>query len=277
MGAPAAGVRDRRAWAYAGPDAVWVVSPHRLVAQAVCAALSSTGAPVEFHAWEHLVDASPRGAADEPTRYVLAIFEGGDPPDAIDDIGRLVALGGLRVAVVTPASHALLWGGILEDPALDVVTMTTSVVQLADVVDRFVAGESLMELETRENLRSDWCRALDKQQRVAEQVRTLSPQQLRVLGFLAAGRRVPEVAQLMGITDGTVRSHVKSLRAKLGASTQLEAVAMLREVYEVGAGADLVPRPRSAPSLADKATIDVTSLGVSRASVTTAGMVTARR
>ena len=31
-----------------------------------------------------------------------------------------------------------------------------------------------------------------------------------------------------------------------GARTQLEAVAMLRLVHEVGAGADLVPRPRAA-------------------------------
>jgi hypothetical protein len=37
---------------------------------------------------------------------------------------------------------------------------------------------------------------------------------------------------------------VKTLRAKLGAKSQLEAVAMLRQVYEMGQDADVVPRPR---------------------------------
>ena len=36
----------------------------------------------------------------------------------------------------------------------------------------------------------------------------------------------------MGVTEGTVRSHVKALRAKLGARTQLKAVAMLHQAYD---------------------------------------------
>jgi hypothetical protein len=45
---------------------------------------------------------------------------------------------------------------------------------------------------------------------------------------------------------------VKTLRGKLGARTQLEAVAMLRQVHEVGDGADLVPRPRAVPAAAEE-------------------------
>ena len=51
----------------------------------------------------------------------------------------------------------------------------------------------------------------------------------------------------MGVAEGTVRSHVKALRAKLGASTQLKAVAMYHQAYDAteGGGA-IVPRPRAA-------------------------------
>ncbi len=79
-------------------------------------------------------------------------------------------------------------------------------------------------------------------------IATLSPRQQRVLELLASGRRVHEVAELLGVTDGTVRSHVKTLRNKIGARTQLEAVAMLRQVHEVGDSiAPAMIRPRQSP------------------------------
>jgi len=231
----------------------WVVSPHRLVAQAVAAGLRSTGAPVEFHAWEALLGDVLPTTGEDRVRHVLAIFDGVDPPGALEELGRIVSRGDARVAVVTSAPDALLWGGLLEGTAVDIVTMTTSVGQLAEVVQRLTAGEPLMEPERRRALRTAWLEALDKRHQLVEQMAALSPQQLRVLQMLASGRRVPEVAELMGIAEGTVRSHVKSLRAKLGARTQLEAVALLRQVHELGGSADLVPRPRSAPADAEAA------------------------
>ncbi len=246
-------------------DAAWVVSPHDLVAQAVAAALRSSGAPVEFHAWEELPLDTEEALATSPAAHVLVIFDGVDRPEVVAEVSRFVALGRARVAVVTSAPHALVWGSLLQGNAVDVVTLTPSVGQLAEMVERFVAGETLMEPERRKALRADWLAALDKRHRLVAQMRGLSRQQLRVLELLASGRRVPEVAEVMGIADGTVRSHVKTLRSKLGARTQLEAVAMLRQVHEVpdvvelpethtitdpaAAVAErpgLVPRPRSA-------------------------------
>ena len=228
----------------------WVVSPHLLVAQAVTAALRSVGAPVELRAWETLVQDVSSGRDGIGTRHVVALFDGLDSEAAVEEIGRLVSLGGVRVVVVTSSPGAVGWGGALEDAAVDVVTMATSVTQLADVVQRFTAGESLMEPETRAELHAAWMQAVDRRRHLVTMLGTLSPQQLRVLELLASGRRVWEVAELLRVTDGTVRSHVKTLRAKLGAKSQLEAVAMLRQVYETGQDADLVPHPRLA--LADE-------------------------
>lgn len=225
----------------------WVVSPHSLVAQAVAAALSSTGASVEFHAWESLQECRPHGSSGPAVRHVLAIFDGVAPASTIEEISQLVADGGVRVAVVTSAPDALGWGGLLQGNAVDVVTMTTSVAQLAEVVRRFVAGEVLMEPERRRIHRVAWLEALDKRHDLVLLLGTLSPRQLRVLELLADGHRVAEVAEVIGVTDATVRSHVKTLRAKLRARTQLEAVAMLRRAQDVGDGTDLVPRPRRPP------------------------------
>ncbi len=223
----------------------WVVSPHRLVAQAVVAALQAAGSPVEMHAWETLDDEVRAGGARAGPHHMVAIFDGLDSLDVVHDVSRLVALGGVRVAVVT-SGPALRWGGLLEDTAVDVVTSSTNVTQLVEVVDRLLAGDRLMDAESRLALRVAWQDALDKRRHLMFAMRTLSPQQLRVLELLASGRQVASVAEVLGVAPGTVRSHVKSLRSKLGARTQLEAVAMLRRVHEVDDGVDVVPRPRVA-------------------------------
>ena len=223
----------------------WVVSPHDLVAQAVAEALRTAGAPAEFHAWDDLVGQDGADDGAPGADHVMVILDGVDRPHAVDEVSRFVARGQGRVAVVTSAPNALVWGGLLQGGSVDVVTVTTSVEQLADMVRRFVGGEALMDAERRKELRAAWLDALDKRHHLLAQMRGLSRQQLRVLELLASGRRVPEVAEVMGIADGTVRSHVKTLRSKLGARTQLEAVAMLRQVHEVGEAADLVPRPRT--------------------------------
>jgi DNA-binding NarL/FixJ family response regulator len=225
--------------------AAWVVSPHLLVAQAVTAALQSAGSPVAFCAWENLVRDAESGRDPSGPRSVVAIFDGLDNPAVVDEIARLLAVGDVRVAVVTTGPSAFWWGGLVADGAVDVVTMATSVGQLADVVRRFLAGQSLMEPDERDALHAEWAEALDRRQDLVALIESLSPQQLRVLELLASGRRVHEVAELLGVADGTVRSHVKTLRNKIGARTQLEAVAMLRQVHDVG-GAFHVPRPRRA-------------------------------
>lgn len=213
-----------------GPHATaWVVSPRLLVAQAVVAALRSVGSDVELHAWESVVvDASAGGGATS-TRHVVAVFDEPDGPEAVDLIIRMVRSGDLRVAVVLQHSGAT-WGlPLLDEPAVDVVTTAPSLDELASMVERFAAGDRLLLPETRRALQADWSAALDSRRQVLALVRTLTPQQLRVLGLLAEGLRVREIAQLMGVTDSTVRSHVRALRARLGARSQIEAVAMLRQ------------------------------------------------
>lgn len=220
-------------------DPVWVVSPHLLVAQAVAAALRSAGTPAESHAWESAVRAREADSGDPGRpRHVVAILDGLDNLDLVDEVRCLVAGHRVRVAIVTTEDAAVWWGGLLDDDAVDVVTMTTSVSQLAAVVTCLTAGESAMDAEGRRALQASWSDAIERRRQLVSLIDTLSPQQRRVLELLASGRRVPEVGAVMGVTRGTVRSHVKALRAKLGARTQLEAVAMLHQALAEKHGAD---------------------------------------
>ena len=57
----------------------------------------------------------------------------------------------------------------------------------------------------------------------------LSPRQQEVLGLMAAGVRVKGIALQLGLSETTVRNHVRGLLQRLGCHSQLEAVARARE------------------------------------------------
>lgn len=224
---------------------VGVVSPHLLVAQAVAAALRSVGTSAEAMAWETpLAAGAPPGGVTPRFRHLVVITDGLDNEAVITHVRRYLTVGGVRVLVVTSEEGAVRWGRLLESEQLDLLTQTTAVAQLAEAVDQLVAGRPVMDPERRTALRSAWALTVDRQQRLEALMATLSPQQRRVLELLATGRRVSEVGAELGVSSGTVRSHVKSLRAKLGAATQLKAVAMYHQAHQHVYAADLVPAPR---------------------------------
>ena len=61
----------------------------------------------------------------------MVILDALDSRGVREKITRLLALGDVRVAVVTSGPPAAWWGGLLEGEAVDVVSMATSVRQLA--------------------------------------------------------------------------------------------------------------------------------------------------
>jgi len=61
-------------------------------------------------------------------------------------------------------------------------------------------------------------------------VEPLSERELEVLGLLSSSLTVPEIAQDLYIAESTVRSHVKSVYAKLGVHRRMEAVQRAEEL-----------------------------------------------
>lgn len=210
---------------------VWVASPRLLVAQALVEALLSSGFEVELHAWETVVRDVVRRARPQSTVHVLVVFDEPYAADVIDPVIAMTRSGAVRVAVV--ADRSASWClPLLDEPDVDLVTTATSLDRLSEVVARFATGQSVVLEEARQALRADWSGLLDNHRHLVSLVQTLTPQQLRVLELLAEGHRVREIALIMAVSDATARSHVRTMRAKLGARSQIEAVAMLRQVHE---------------------------------------------
>jgi DNA-binding NarL/FixJ family response regulator len=55
----------------------------------------------------------------------------------------------------------------------------------------------------------------------------LTPREIEVLEAISDGLSTAKIASLLGISSATVRSHVKSLLAKLGLHSRVEAVSLV--------------------------------------------------
>lgn len=57
----------------------------------------------------------------------------------------------------------------------------------------------------------------------------LSPRQREVLALLADGMRAREIGVRLGLSEATVRNHIRGVLRKLECHSQLQAVARARE------------------------------------------------
>ncbi|MCQ3802547.1 MAG: LuxR C-terminal-related transcriptional regulator [bacterium] len=57
-----------------------------------------------------------------------------------------------------------------------------------------------------------------------EGIRKLTRRELEILRLVSHGRRVPQIAEELGISPHTVRNHIRNLRQRLNAKTKLDAV-----------------------------------------------------
>src|SRR6266511_1795318 len=68
---------------------------------------------------------------------------------------------------------------------------------------------------------------LDDGPQVLNRLFLLTPREIEVLEAISDGLSTAKIASLLGISSATVRSHVKSLLAKLGLHSRVEAVSLI--------------------------------------------------
>lgn len=71
---------------------------------------------------------------------------------------------------------------------------------------------------------------LDKRRSMDMHVESLTPREKEVLRLMAEGTPSREIAGRLGISYATVRTHIRSLGAKLGVHSKLEAIVKAREL-----------------------------------------------
>ncbi len=136
----------------------------------------------------------------------------------------------LRWLVLTGAGSGPGWGAMVEAGAYGVIPMSTGLDQLAQAVKSVASGNPLMSMSTRTRVLRQWQQEGAELRRLADRMATLTPREMQILEHLRDGEPVKVIAEDAGVSEGTVRSQVKSILRKLGVSSQLGAVAALRRL-----------------------------------------------
>ena len=93
------------------------------------------------------------------------------------------------------------------------------------MLERLAAGGDVGDDAERQALVERWLAERSDREVLLERIESLTPRERTVLRLLFAGEKVRAIADLLGISEATVRSHVRSMLRKLGVNSQLAAVA----------------------------------------------------
>lgn len=130
-----------------------------------------------------------------------------------------------KVVILTALDDPGIVADAIAAGACGYVTKTRAVDELMDVIRRAAAGELVV-------LERDLASVLERLQsaRPASHgelaLRRLTRRETEILQALAAGSTTSQIAESLGISALTVQSHVKSILAKLGVHSKIEAVTL---------------------------------------------------
>ena len=199
-----------------------LIDDHEMVAEALTLALRGSGIDVVARAGS-LGEGLPLVASARPDVVVLD-FRLPDG-DAIDGVRELSANGSsVPVLVVTAVADEQTAVDVLAAGAAGYVTKDLPVADLADALRRAAGGETVVSPAllgaVMQRLRSPAPSTADDA--------NLTAREREALAMLAAGSGIDEVAAAMVVSRNTARKHVQAVLMKLGAHSQLEAVAIAR-------------------------------------------------
>lgn len=204
---------------------VAVTSDQSLVAEAVRTALLSRGFDAVVVPWGGARGApgSGRVAAVAPdAALMLADLE---PAARLREAQGLVLESGARWLLLTGAARGPLWGAMLECGVAVIRSSSTSLDEVVEMLRELAEGGDVSAQEGRDELVREWRAARSEKEVLIERMRSLTARERTVLRLLYAGDGVRTIAGLLGVSEATVRSHVKAVLHKLEVSSQLAAVA----------------------------------------------------
>jgi DNA-binding NarL/FixJ family response regulator len=134
-------------------------------------------------------------------------------PDA-----KVIVLTGLQ-------SHAVI-ANALSAGASGFVPKTRAVEDLVDIVRRAAAGEIVMPASDLPMLLEELQGSREPRPVEEMLLARLTGRETEILRAIASGMSTAAVAESLGISPLTVQSHVKSILAKLGVHSKIEAVTM---------------------------------------------------
>lgn len=170
-------------------------------------------------------DAAELAVDTEPDVAVVDLdLPGGGGIDAVLDVRERCP--DVRVVVFTGLTDEVELGRAVEAGASAVAHKSLDIVAFLDVVRSVAEGASLLDPTQTARWLAAVGRARDAGWEARLMREKLSPRELEVLQLLAQGLGGEAIGERLTVSPETAHTHIRNLRAKLGASSRLEAVAL---------------------------------------------------
>jgi DNA-binding NarL/FixJ family response regulator len=189
-----------------------IVDEHPVVRAGIRAVLEEAWPDAKIADAETVADAADAVTGDPPEVVIV------DPARAGVDVAAMVSSLGERidapVVIFTADGGARLLSDALKAGVRGYVRKDSPSEDLVRAIDAARSGEFYVDPGLSSTIVLD------------EGDRTLSARQREILQMLADGMQTEAVAQRLGLSTETVRTHTKRILAKLEASTRTQAVAI---------------------------------------------------
>ena len=203
---------------------VVIVEDHALLAETLVIALNAEGCRAMV---AELIDPAHLLQQVRTLRpgVVLLDLDLGVLGDGADLVQPLTELGA-RVLVVSGTTDRLRLAETVERGAVGFLSKTVPFEELLSTVLDVVAQRPVLSTAKRYELMAELRSARAARGKDLAPFKTLTSREQAVLAGLAQGRRAEIIAAAAFLSEATVRSQIRSVLAKLGVNSQLEAVAL---------------------------------------------------
>jgi DNA-binding NarL/FixJ family response regulator len=208
----------------AGEVTVLVVEDHALLAQTLVMALNAEGCPARVATLDGLATLEEQVLTLRPDVVLLDLDLGalGDGVALVEPLTEL----GARVLVVSGTTDRLRLAETVELGAVGFLSKQVPFEELLSTVLAVVAHRTVLTASERYRLMAELRLARASSNQDLAPFKALTPREAAVLAALAQGQRAEAIAAAAVLSEATVRSQIRSVLAKLGVNSQLEAVAL---------------------------------------------------
>lgn len=215
---------------------VLIIDDHELFSTSLSIALRSRS----FDARTLPVGSVPDFLGGEvgPTGLVVLDIDLGQDADGCwingADLVEGLRMRGWKVLVVSGSADHPGVAAAIAAGAVGVVQKSASFDLLLRTVATAASGRPVMTESERQDRLERHRLHVARERELARRLDRLSPRECEVLELLAEGMRAAAIAKHFVVSMPTVRTHIRSILAKLQVGSQLEAVALLRQQADTG-------------------------------------------
>ena len=204
------------------PIRILIVEDHQVVADGLSALLNDQPDMSVVGAAGSVADAVLRASETKPDVAVVD-FRLTDGTGADAGIGIRQIHPDTKLIFLTREDSDAVRFAALEAGASAFIHKSRAANEVVDAVRVVAGGGTLITPRTIATL-------LHKRRSMDTQLESLTQREKEVLRLMAEGMSSREIAKRLGISYTTVRTHIRSLGAKLGVHSKLEAIVKAREL-----------------------------------------------